>query len=56
MTRVETETSCMQARESASGDMLAVKDAHIAALRTELRGKDRILQAKLKTKVCTPPY
>ena len=54
MTSVESETSCMQARESASRDMLAVKDAHIAALCTELRGKDRMLQAK--TRVCTPPY
>ena len=36
----------MQERESASRDMLAVKDAHIAALCTELRGKDTILQAK----------
>ena len=54
MTSVETETSCMQARESASGDMLALKDAHIDALRTELRGKDRMLQPK--TRVCTPPY
>ena len=39
---------------AASRDMLAVKDAHIAALCTELRGKDRMLQAK--TRVCTPPY
>ena len=37
-----------QAGQSASGDLLAVKDAHIAALQTELRGKDRILQAKTK--------
>ena len=51
---VESETSCMQARESASRDMLSVKDAQIAALCTELRGKDRMLQAK--TRVCTPPY
>ena len=48
MTSVESETSCMQAT---SRDMLAVKDAHIAALCTELRGKDRMLQAK--TRVCT---
>ena len=54
MTSVETETSCMQARESASRDMLSVKDAYIAALCTELRGKDRMLQAQ--TRVCTPPY
>ena len=55
MTSFETETfMCMQARESASRDMLAVKDAHIAALCTELRGKDRMLQAK--TRVCTPSY
>ena len=54
MTSVESETSCMQARESASRDMLAVKDAHIAALCTELRGKDRMVQAK--TRVCKPPY
>ena len=40
-----------QAGQSASGDLLAVKDAHIASLQTELRGKDRILQAKTKTKV-----
>ena len=51
---VETKTSCMQAKEDASRDILAVKDAHIAALCTELRGKDRMLQAK--TRVCTPPY
>ena len=31
-----------------SRDMLAVKDAHIAALCTELRGKDRMLQAKTR--------
>ena len=37
-----------QAGQSASGGLLAVKDAHIAALQTELRGKDRILQAKTK--------
>ena len=37
-----------QAGQSASGDLLAVKDAHIAALQTELRGKDRILQANTK--------
>ena len=37
-----------QADQSASGDLLAMKDAHIAALQTELRGKDRILQAKTK--------
>ena len=54
MTSVETETSCMQASESASRDMLAVKDAHIAALCTEMKGKDRMLKAK--TRVCTSPY
>ena len=43
----------LQAGESASGDMLAVKDAHIAALHTELRGKDRMLRTK--TRVCTLP-
>ena len=37
-----------QADRSASSDLLAVRDAHIAALQTELRGKDRILQAKTK--------
>ena len=37
-----------QAGQSASGDLLAEKDAHIAALQTQLRGKDRILQAKTK--------
>ena len=37
-----------QAGQSASGDLVAVKDALIAALQTELRGKDRILQAKTK--------
>ena len=44
----------LSAQQSASRDMLAVKDGHIAALCTELRGKDRILQAK--TRVCTPSY
>ena len=37
-----------QAGQSASDDLLAVKDAHIAALQTELRGKDKILQVKAK--------
>ena len=37
-----------QAGQSSSVDLLAVKDAYIAALQTELRGKDRILQAKAK--------
>ena len=46
--------SLMQAGESASRDMLAVKDAHIAALHTELRGKDRMLRTK--TRVCTLHY
>ena len=58
-----------QAGQSASGGLLAVKDAHIAALQTELRGKDRILQAKTKvgaglsytalhmhTHTCTMPW
>ena len=40
----------LQAGEGASGDKLAVKDAHIAALHTELRGKDRMLHTK--TRVC----
>ena len=48
MTSVKTETLCMQARESASREMLDVKDAHIAALCTELRGKDKMLQAKTR--------
>ena len=38
----------LQAGQSPSGDLLAVKDAHIAALQTELRRKDRILQANTK--------
>ena len=43
----------MQAKESASRGMLAVKDAYIAALCTELRGRDRVLQAKC---MCIYPY
>ena len=39
-----------QTAERVSADMVAVKDAHIAALHTQLRGKDRILQAKGKVK------
>ena len=37
-----------QAGQSASSDLLAMKDAHISALQTELMGKDRMLQAKTK--------
>ena len=37
-----------QASQSASADVVEVKEAHIAALQTELRGKDRLLQAKPK--------
>ena len=33
---------------STAASLLAVKDAHITALQTELRGRDRILQAKPK--------
>ena len=51
MLKLIMKTSYMQARESASRDMLVVKDTHIAALCTELRGKDRMLQAN--TRVCT---
>ena len=40
-------TVCPMSSQAASGDLLAVKDAHIAALQTELRGK-RILKAKTK--------
>ena len=39
-----------QADEKASADMLAVKDSHIAALNTQLEGKDKIIQAT--SKVC----
>ena len=37
-----------QASQSASTGVVEVKEAHIAALQTELRGKDRLLQAKPK--------
>ena len=37
-----------QAGQSASGDLLAVKDAHIAALQNELKAKERLLQTKTK--------
>ena len=37
-----------QGSKSASVDMLAVKDVDIAALQTELSGKDKILQANTK--------
>ena len=37
-----------QTSQSASAGMEEVKEALIAALQTELRGKDRILQAKPK--------
>ena len=37
-----------QASQSASAGVVEVKEAHIAALQTELRGKDRLLQAKPK--------
>ena len=36
-----------QADEKANADMLAVKDRHIAALLTQLEGKERIIQAKV---------
>ena len=39
---------CLQAGQSVSGDLLALKDSHIAALETELRAKDRMLQARIK--------
>ena len=39
-----------QTGERASAGVVAVKDAHIAALHTQLRGKDRMLQAKGKMK------
>ena len=35
-----------QTAKRASADVVAVKDAHIAALHTQLRGKDRMLQAR----------
>ena len=37
-----------QADEKASADMLAVKDGNIAALMTQLEGKDKIIRAKSK--------
>ena len=40
-----------QASQSATDNLLAVKDAHIAALQTERRGKDKIVQAKIKVGV-----
>ena len=39
-----------QTAERASAGVVAVKDAHIAALHTQLRGKDRMLQAKGKVR------
>lgn len=43
----------LQDSQAASNDLLAVKDAHIAALQTELRAKDRIMQAKAKVRTRT---
>ena len=40
----------MQASQASSDDLLVMKDAHIAALQTELKGKDRILHAKAKVR------
>ena len=40
----------MQTAESASTGVVAVKDAHIAALYTQLRGKDMMLQARGKVR------
>ena len=37
-----------QASQSASAGVVEVKEAHIAALQTEMKGKDRLLQAKPK--------
>ena len=39
-----------QTAERASAGVVAVKDAHIAAVHTQLRGKDRMLQAKGKVR------
>ena len=39
-----------QTAERASAGVVAVKDAFIAELRTQLRGKDRMLQAKGKVR------
>ena len=39
-----------QASQSASEGVVEVKEAHIAALQTELRGIDRLLQAKPKVR------
>ena len=39
-----------QASQSASEGVVEVKEAHIAALQTELRGRDRLLQAKPKVR------
>ena len=41
-------TRNLQAGQSISGDLLALKDSHIAALQTELRAKNRMLQARTK--------
>ena len=37
-----------QVDEKASADMIAVKDNHIAALNTQLEGKDKLIQAMSK--------
>ena len=39
-----------QTAERASTGVVAVKDAHIAALHTQLRGKDRMLQGRGKVR------
>ena len=39
-----------QASQSASEGVVEVKEAHIVALQTELRGRDRLLQAKPKVR------
>ena len=39
-----------QTAERASAGVMAVKDAHIAALHTQLRGKDRMLQGRGKVR------
>ena len=40
-----------QASMSASTDLLTVKNAHVSALQSELRGKNWILQAKAKVQL-----